>query len=240
MANIKAIGGLAIASVKSVNTLAKAGVKTIGGLTAAASVGFVFVNANGANTSGSGTTATVQLTDVLAGSLIVVVVGGYGSGSIDSVSDGTSSLTATNQIVDSNARCRLFFLPASVATGTVTYTVTYSSSNSDRNMHVYQFTHGGTASYGAGTSTSSAGSTSIDSVDFTVAANNVTVFGAQDEMNYTLSSTTISGTATSAVRRNITLKSGYLIQSAGFTGDLKGTYSGSTRYAAAVRGFVDA
>jgi hypothetical protein len=86
-----------------------------------------------------------------AGNTIALWAGHEGAPTTMTVSDGTTSLTAATKVDHSNNDLsgQWFYLPSSVASGTVTYTVTYAAARSFRRVMALRFTHTGTASFDA-------------------------------------------------------------------------------------------
>ena len=124
---------------------------------------------NGSNSNvlyPSGTSITVQLTNVAAGELIVVYTRHDGAPTTMSVSDGTSSFEAGTLTDHANGdfSAQFHYLLTSVATGTVTYTCTVGAARASRMILVARVSYTGTASLdvqntGQGTSTAPASGT---------------------------------------------------------------------------------
>lgn len=98
---------------------------------------------------------TIQLTTVGTGDAIVILTAHEDTAGTVSISDGTSSFTgATQDTMESvPLTARLFYLLASVATGTVTYTVNWGGGTTFRRLLAYRFTYTGTASLDGETAT---------------------------------------------------------------------------------------
>lgn len=111
---------------------------------------FQFVQGAGAHVNvNDQASASVQLTGVQAGHLIVVGVK-WSIGDVTcTVSDGTSSFTARARI-GTTTYAQQFYLLASVASGTVTYTATFSGALADHpSITVQEFSYTGTAAFDA-------------------------------------------------------------------------------------------
>lgn len=117
---------------------------------AAGAATFTYVNSNsvdGGTNSGSSTTATVAVTGVQAGDIVVVHATNMSAATM-TCSDGTSSLTGlTRHDGPSSGSCQFFYILSSVASGTVTYTVTYGSSAIYRGVAAYVYTPSAAASF---------------------------------------------------------------------------------------------
>lgn len=214
--------------------------KVAGGVngTTAVSPGFSYVNGNISASAGGASSIAVTLTGVVAGNLIVIVATGYAaSGTLDSVSDGTSSLTGLTQRDRGLNRSRAFYILSSVASGSVTYTLTFSGSMTSRVIAAMQFSYGGTASFAAENFGSAFTSTSLDTGDITVGANCVTVAFSVNEGNYAVSGATINGENATVGPANSVLDSFYLIKTAGYTGDFKGTLATTSMHVEQIVGF---
>lgn len=99
---------------------------------------WTFVSSGGASTAGSATSITQNLTSVHAGDLAVIWAKWEGAAGSPTCSDGTSSLTpwAPGVISQSGAEpfgC-IWYLLASVATGTVTYTISLGAGRAFRDI----------------------------------------------------------------------------------------------------------
>lgn len=95
----------------------------------------------GAGNSEDGSASTIAVTlgaSINAGDTVDICAyqGGNGAATINSVSDGTSSLTALTAVINGNNVMRRFYILQSVASGTPTYTVTYSTAVTIRRIRV--------------------------------------------------------------------------------------------------------
>lgn len=133
--------------------------------------------------TGSGTTAAVQLTSIAAGDVVVVWAANGASVDINSVSDGTTSLTLLNQLSNGSLRTRIAYLLASVATGSVTYTITFASSVG-ANVCAAAFVPPSAASFDVDLATGVGGSgTAISSGNITTTGSDELVVGCASNEN---------------------------------------------------------
>ncbi|MFO0691587.1 MAG: PQQ-dependent sugar dehydrogenase [Myxococcota bacterium] len=144
-----------------------------------------FARSQGASNDASGTTLSVPLTNVRAGSLIVAYVKWEGatSGSTVTLSDGTSTFTADTQVNSANGDLhgRFFYLPASTASGNVTYTATWSAGRPFRRLLVSEYAYsGGTVAFD-GSNRATATSGTLNSGNLTTTGSDEVVFGAYGE-----------------------------------------------------------
>lgn len=124
----------------------------------------VSTNVNVDTSATTHSTFTVNATSVAAGNLAVVMCKWEGGSTTTSVSDGTTTLTAGTAIDHGTAdlHSRMFYIPSSVASGTVTYTITFGAARKFLSMHVWVYSYTGTAvldvepTGGGGTGTSQA------------------------------------------------------------------------------------
>jgi len=88
---------------------------------------------------------TIQLTNVQTGSLLVAWAEWWYYDTAPSISDGTTTFTAgTRGSVDAGGAYyygQFFYLPSSVASGTVTYTLTVSGDPSGTAFRIYEVSH---------------------------------------------------------------------------------------------------
>jgi hypothetical protein len=167
--------------------------------------GLVFARNGGAFSDASGTTLSLQLTNVKAGSLIVAYVKWEGtSASTVSLSDGTSTFTADtiNTAANNDLSGRFFYLPSSAASGTVTYTATWSAGRPFRKLMVYEYSYsGGTVTFD-GSNRATATSGTLNSGNITTTGADEIVFGAYGEYNSNNTTTErIGGVAADQVLR---------------------------------------
>jgi hypothetical protein len=182
--------------------------------------------------------ATVQLTDVVAGDLIVVWVGEFATNCTISVSDGTDSLTATTRY-GSYAYGEFFYLLSSTATGTVTYTATCTDSvhllvQACRTTPAQVVELDGTPTGATGTSTTAS------SGNITVAGTPNIVFGGVIDFNGGVLSSPVINSSAAEVSEKYASNYSYIMatdSAAGFTGAAGCTISASEGWIAAVIGF---
>jgi hypothetical protein len=152
-------------------------------VSATAGTPLVFGHSAGANADGVGTTLSVQLTGVQAGSLIVAYVKWEGAAGTATISDGTSTFTADtmNNAANGDLHGQFFYLLSSTASGNVTYTATWNGSRSYRKLIVYEYTRsGGTVVFdGSNRATGTTGS--LNSGAITTTGTDEVVFGAYGE-----------------------------------------------------------
>ena len=147
-----------------------------------------FARKGGASRDPSGTTLSVQLTNVRAGSLLVAFVKWEGTASAAvTLSDGTSTFTAdaVNSAANSDLHGRFFYLPASSASGKVTYRATWSAARPHRRLLIYEYTYtGGTVSLDT-SNRATATSGTLTSGAVTTTGSEGVVFGAYGEYSAT-------------------------------------------------------
>ncbi len=191
-----------------------------------------FAGSLGAFDDASGTTLSVQLTNVKAGSLLVAFVKWEGAASSTvTLSDGTSSFTADalNSAANNDLYGRFFYLPASTASGTVTYTATWSAARPFRRILIYEYSYsGGTVAFD-GSNRATATSGSLTSGNVTTTGNDEVVFGAYGEY----SSSTTTGERIGGVLADQAVRSGFASMwskrfTAPFTGAATATGNSST------------
>ncbi|MBK7951380.1 MAG: PQQ-dependent sugar dehydrogenase [Deltaproteobacteria bacterium] len=165
-----------------------------------------FARSGGNTSNGNGTTLAVTLTNVRAGSLIVAFVKWEGAaGSTVSFRDGTSTFTADtlNSAANGDLHGRFFYLPASTASGTVTYTATWSNARPWRRVLVYEYTQTGGLVSLDGSNRATGTSGTLNSGSLTTTGSDEVVFGAYGE--YSSANTTterIGGLAADQVVRS--------------------------------------
>lgn len=146
-----------------------------------------FANKAGAAADGAGTTLSVQLTGVKAGSLIVAYVKWEGAPSALTLSDGTSALTADalNSAANGDLHGRFYYLLSSTASGNVTYTATWSVASPYRKLMVYEYTQsgGGVTLDASNRATGTSGT--LNSGAITTTGTDEVVFGAYGEYSPT-------------------------------------------------------
>ena len=144
-----------------------------------------FAQSNGGFNDASGTTLTVQLTNVKAGSLIVAYVKWEGTtASTVTLSDGTSTFVADtlNSAGNNDLHGRFFYLLSSTASGTVNYTATWSAGRPYRRLLIYEYSYGGIVSFdGSNRATATSGSLTAGTI--TTTGSDEIVFGAYGEYN---------------------------------------------------------
>lgn len=165
---------------------------------------FTFHLKNGSGASAGSTTATVVLTGVSVGDLIVVAAkweSGVASAGTATCSDGTSSLTKwapgeLSAIANIDPRLVMFYLLSSVATGTVTYTVTFSGSMSFRDVIAMAYAPPSAASLdGTPVGAGAASGTAISSGNITTTGTDGVAFGSYAEFGSSASAMNINGVA---------------------------------------------
>lgn len=115
-----------------------------------------FVGGAGAKVDASGTTIGVNVGSVLAGDLVVGIVKWEGTATtIATLTDGSSGI-GTGVVLDpdgvishanTDLSAEVFYLLASVASGTVTYTATLSAARAWKQIAVGVFRYSGTAAF---------------------------------------------------------------------------------------------
>jgi hypothetical protein len=142
---------------------------------------------------------------VKAGSLLVAYVKWGGTAaSIATLSDGTSTFTADalNSAANGDLHGRFYYLPASSASGAVTYTATWSPARPYRKLMIYEYSFsGGTVSFDA-SNRATATSGTLTTGNITTTGTDEVVFGAYGE--YDAANTTterINGVAADQVVR---------------------------------------
>jgi len=110
---------------------------------------YAFVKSAGAADDTSDTSMAVALATVTAGHLIVVWAKYEGATTTVTISDGTTSLTprTTRAHANSDLHGQFFYLPASVASGSVTYTATWSAARTYKALIAFEINPTGTAVY---------------------------------------------------------------------------------------------
>jgi hypothetical protein len=158
-----------------------------------------FVQSAVLNADASATTIAVTRTGVTAGNLILLWVKHEGATTTITASDGTTSLTQGPSGLVTHANGDLegavFYLPSSVASGSVTYTATFGATRSFRQIMMMEFSGSGTKSTD-GNNEATGASTSIASGTITTTGTDVVVVGTYG--NYsggTTSSEQIGGVA---------------------------------------------
>jgi hypothetical protein len=144
----------------------------------------VFAHSGGTSSDASGTTLSVTLPNVKAGSLLVAYVKWEGtSASTVTVSDGTSTFTADtlNTAANNDLRGRFFYLLSSSASGSVTYTATWSTSKEFRKLLVFEYSYGGGTVSFDGSNRATATSGTLNSGNITTTGTDEIVFGAYGE-----------------------------------------------------------
>ena len=152
-------------------------------VTSTPSAPLTFARSGGAFSNGGGTTLSVQLTGVQAGSLIVAYVKWEGAAGTATVSDGTGMFTADamNNAANGDLHGQFFYRLSSTASGNVTYTATWSASRPYRKLIVYEYTRsGGTVVFDA-SSRATATSGTLSSGNITTTGTDEVVFGAYGE-----------------------------------------------------------
>jgi hypothetical protein len=152
----------------------------------------------------SGTTLSVPLTGVQAGSLLVAYVKWEGpAGAALTLSDGTSTFTADPVVSLANGDLHggFYYLLSSSASGTVTYTATWNTARPYRRMMIYEYSYsGGAVVFDA--SNRAAGTGTLNSGNITTTGTEEIVFGAYGEYHATPTSTErINGVAADQVVR---------------------------------------
>ena len=173
-------------------------------VTSTPSTPLAFAHSGGAFADGGGTTLSVPLTGVQAGSLLVAYVKWEGAAGTATVSDGTSTFTADtmNNAANGDLHGQFFYLLSSSRSGNVTYTATWNPASAYRKLIVYEYTQsGGTVTLDA-SNRATATSGSLNSGAITTTGTDEVVFGAYGE--YAASDTTneqIGGVAADQVVR---------------------------------------
>ncbi|HEY3486257.1 MAG TPA: Ig-like domain-containing protein [Ilumatobacteraceae bacterium] len=154
-------------------------------VSATAGAPLVFGHSAGGNADGGGTTLSVQLTGVQAGSLLVAYVKWEGVAGTATVSDGTSTFTADtmNNAANGDLHGQFFYLLSSSRSGNVTYTATWNGSRSYRKLIVYEYTRSGGTVVFDGSNRATATTGSLNSGAITTTGTDEVVFGAYGEYN---------------------------------------------------------
>jgi YVTN family beta-propeller protein len=164
-----------------------------------------FAHSGAAVADASGTTLSVQLSGVKTGSLLVAYMKWEGTPAATlSVSDGTTTFTADaiDTAANNDLNGRFYYLPASSASGTVTYTATWSAARPFRKMMVYEYSYsGGTVTLDA-SNRATGTSGSLNSGNITTTGADEIVFGAYGEYDiFTTNTELIGGLAADQVVR---------------------------------------
>jgi len=238
---VKTIGGLAIASVKTLGGLAIASVKTVAGLdnTSGGGGGGPFVAVQNTNNTTSGQTvstvssiSTSAITGVGAGHAILAWVKHEGAPTTITVSDGTTSFSPGTKTNHSNGDFsgQWFYLPSSVASGTVTYTASFSVAKPFCSIIVWEYSYTGTASLDTEATNQSNGSTAVTSTNLTTSATNTVVLGGYGEYSpELLSAALVNGSAANTLMQlaSSSVSGAWArIMSGTFTGAATATLSG--------------
>jgi hypothetical protein len=144
-----------------------------------------FAQSNSAFNNASGTTLTVQLTNVKPGSLIVAYVKWEGTAAATvTLNDGTGAFVADtlNSAANNSLHGRFFYRLASTTSGTVTYTATWSAGRTYRKLMIYEYSYAGTLSLDA-SNRATATSGSLTAGTITTTGTDEIVFGAYGEYN---------------------------------------------------------
>lgn len=151
---------------------------------------------NQAYSAGGATTITAAVASVAAGDFVILITGCNSITVTMTASDGTTSLTPGTRNALTDAEAQFFYLPASVATGTVTYTVTFSGSINARYIGVYVFTPTATPTLDQAIATGQDIGTAINSGNITTVGSDVIVFGGSwNDGELTITSPLIGGAA---------------------------------------------
>lgn len=189
----------------------------------------------GANDGGGTTLATTAVAGVQAGDCVVVWAS---ENTVDTttmtVSDGTTSLTGLTKGTSGGAMAgQIFYLLASVATGSVTYTVTYSGTVSGRRICAAVYRPSGTVTFDVQSAFgASATGTTATSGTYTTAAGDVLAVGGTWNLSANvISGELLNGLAADTVTRSAGSSLWRKAFASGFTGGTAvATWTGSTRW----------
>jgi hypothetical protein len=147
------------------------------------------------------------------------------------LSDGTSPFTSdgVNSAANNDLHGRFFYLPASTASGTVTYTATWSAARPYRRILIYEYSYSGGSVSFDGSNRATATSGSLTSGNITTTGSDEVVFGAYGEY----SSSTTTGERIGGVLADQAVRSGFASMwskrfTAPFTGAATATGNSST------------
>jgi hypothetical protein len=145
--------------------------------------------------SATSASATVALTGVGAGNLIVMNIRWSSANNVDgcSVSDGTSALTMGTVTHNSAAEQHMqFAYLLSANSGNRTYTITYPAGSSEYRVEIIEFSHTGTIEYDTENTGTGSSSTAASGVISTASASELVCSGGANYQK-TFSSPTIGG-----------------------------------------------
>lgn len=203
----------------------------------------------GASASASGGGLPVTVTNVAVGDLIVVICKWEGTTTTCSVSDGTTAIAQTTVGVQNNGGANgephlaVFYLLASVASGSVTYTPTLGANKVFRDTVAFAVTPptGTTVSLdGTAAGSSATSGTAANSGNTTTTGTNGMSVGAYAEFGATLTLPLVNAVRkdTYAVASATGNSAGWMTAyTSGFTGAATGTLSASNRWDAQVVSF---
>lgn len=219
-------------------------------VTLPATAGYTFVGGCGNNSDGSSLTVACTVASVQAGDLAFTSTSFEGATTTATVSDGTSSLTATAYGVTAGTRnsepwLAAHYLLSSTATGSVTYTTTLGATRTFKQIAVQVWRPSAAASLdGTAVAAASAagGSTTPNSGNITTTTSDGLAFASYAEFGQATTAELINGVAedqkqianAGASRNSSTWSRTF---AAGFTGAASGTLASAQRWTIGVTAF---
>jgi hypothetical protein len=204
---------------------------------------WTLIDSQVASGGGGSTTITRQVTNVAAGDLIMVAVAhDSGAVTIDSVSDGTNTLTLRSTLSSGSIRmAQAWQVQPASPTGTVTFTATFGASALARNIHVRVLRPTGTPSLDAALETAAQiSTTAVNSGNITTTGTDgVAMCTTYFETAGAVTTPLINGGAgTDLQSTGVEMSSWYATYAAGFTGEGAATGPNTSRHTTTIIAFT--
>lgn len=184
------------------------------------------INANSTSSfnGGGGTTISVSVASVAAGSLVVVFACNDSAQTMTCAGGASDVFTAGTLNSNGDKRGQFFYMLSAVNTGTVTYTITFAVSSFERGIVAYVFAPSGAVTFDVQIATGN-GST-VTSGNITTTGTDEIVFGGSyDENARTYSAWQINSTNADGNKGTVSFSGWYKTFTSTFTGAATATLS---------------